>query len=207
MINVLIVEDQRMAREYMEQVVEGTEGYNLTASISGASLAAMHCMSREIDLVLMDICTENNESGLTACAEVKKKSPGTKVIIVTSAMDPDFLRRAVEAGADSFWHKEAPQDELSSVIARTMAGEHIFPDAMPTVKIGSAVSCDFTEKELAVLRLLVPGLSYREIAEQLHYSEVYVKKIVTSMLKKTDHPNRVSLAVDVAVKKLIINGF
>ena len=53
------------------------------------------------------------------------------------------------------------------VVRRTMAGEHIFPDAPPSVEIGTATSAEFTKGEMKVLRCLVRGLSYNEIAKEL----------------------------------------
>ena len=82
MINVLIVEDQRMMRETMENYINQAEGYKLAGSISGASLAQAFCKTTQVDLVLMDVCTENDESGFEATKAIKAQFPRIKVIIV-----------------------------------------------------------------------------------------------------------------------------
>ena len=103
MINVLIVEDQRMMRETMENYINQAEGYKLAGSIAGASLATAFCKTTQVDLVLMDVCTENDESGFEATKALKAQFPKIKVIIVTSMQDVGYLKRAKEVGADSIW--------------------------------------------------------------------------------------------------------
>ena len=84
MIRVLIVEDQRMAREDMENYIQSSGRYCLAASITNAAMAETVCRQSRCELVLMDVCTENDESGLVAAEKIKKTMPQIKVIIVTS---------------------------------------------------------------------------------------------------------------------------
>ena len=85
--------------------------------------------------------------------------------------------------------------------------ESVYPDAPPTVMIGTAKSCDFTPGELAVLRLVVEGESYKKIAESLCISPETVKWHIKNMLQKTNFDSKTKLAVAVTKKNLIINGF
>ena len=103
MINVLIVEDQRMMRETMESYIDQTEGYRLAGSLTGAGLAENFCLLNPVDLVLMDVCTENDESGFEATKVIKACFPKIKVIIVTSMLDIGYLNRAREVGVDSIY--------------------------------------------------------------------------------------------------------
>ena len=106
MIKVLIVEDQRMMREMMETYVRQTEGYSLVGSLPDAKASERFCASNAVDLVLMDVCTENDESGFAATETLKKRFPNIKVVIVTSMLDASYLERAKEVGADSIWFKD-----------------------------------------------------------------------------------------------------
>lgn len=83
----LIVEDQRMMRETMEGYIRQSEGYCLVGSVARASLAEKLCASVQTDLVLMDVCTENDESGFEATGVLKARFPKLKVIIVTFMLD------------------------------------------------------------------------------------------------------------------------
>jgi two-component system vancomycin resistance associated response regulator VraR len=78
-----------------------------------------------------------------------------------------------------------------------MAGERIFPDTTPTLSIGAALSVEFTERELEVLRLLVEGERDQDIAERLGITLRTVKMHVQNMMDKTGIRNRTALAVRV----------
>ena len=66
-----------------------------------------------------------------------------------------FLEKAREARADSFWYKDASHGELIAVMDKTIAGEHVFPDKTPEVKLGFTTSYELTRFELDVLRALM----------------------------------------------------
>ena len=57
MINVLIVEDDPMARKLLEIFVEGSEKYSIVHAIESAAMAEIYCFKNSIDLILMDVCT------------------------------------------------------------------------------------------------------------------------------------------------------
>ena len=97
-------------------------------------------------------------------------------------------------------YKDAGKEELLEVMDRTMKGESVYPDAPPTVMIGTAKSCDFTQGELAVLRLVVEGESYKKIAESLCISPETVKWHIKNMLQKTNFDSKTKLAVAVTKK-------
>ena len=85
-----------------------------------------------------------------------------------------------------------------------MNGESIYPDITPVIKLGNAVSTEFTEKEAEVLRELTDGASNREIAEKLGISERTVKMHITSMIQKTGFRSRLELAVKARTGGLVI---
>ena len=207
MKNVLIVEDQRMARESMESYIHQSGQYRLVNSIANAALAEMCCTSQPVDLVLMDVCTENDESGFEATKKIKARFPDIKVIIVTSMLDCGYLARAREVGADSIWFKDVSRDELMAVVERTMNGESVFPDKTPEVRLGNTTNYEFSEAELRVLRLLVEGMTYRQMAEALGVTVDTVEAHVSSMLSKTGFSSKTKLAAVVISKRLIVNGF
>lgn len=207
MTNVLIVEDQPMMCENMENCIRHCQGYRLARSIAKAGLAAACCEREQIDLILMDVCTENDESGFEATRAVKARFPQIKVIIVTSMLDSGYLARGREVGADSFLFKDAGCGELMAVIDRTMTGESVYPQRTPAVQVGNASSYEFSEAELRVLHLLVEGMTYRQMADALGVTTDTVKAHVGSMLSKTGFTSKTKLAAVVMSKKLIVNGF
>lgn len=194
-----------MARQLLEIYVNNSGNYQLVESVESAAFAEVCCATRPVDIILMDVCTALNASGIEAAEKIKKLYPAIKIIIITSQPECSFINRARAAGVDSFWYKSASAEEIIGVMDRTLKGEHIFPDNTPALKLGKAVSIDFSERELEVLRLLVDGESDSSIAEKLYMSLRTVKGHIQSMREKTGFRNRTELAVCARVCGLVIS--
>lgn len=205
MINVLIVEDDPMARQLLEIYINASEKYNHIQSVESAALAEFCCRTNKVDVILMDVCTAMNASGLDAAEKIKKSFPHIKVIIITSQPECSFIDRANAVGVDSFWYKNSDVDEILSVIDRTMEGERVYPNSSPSLKLGDIFSEELTDRELEVLRELVAGESDAAIAEKLFMSLRSVKGHIQSMREKTGFRNRTELAVRARESGLIIN--
>lgn len=204
MTKVLIVEDQRIHREYMETLLSQEGHYELLPSVTAADVAVQLCKTYPVQLVLMDIAVNGMMDGIEATAKLKDMSPNIKIIIVTSMLDTECLVNAKEAGADSIWYKDASEESLMDVIDRTMQGEHIFPDNSPAVHIGFARSDKFTKTEYDILREIVNGLSSRQISEKLDISGRTVDWHIKNLLEKTGLPNRTALAIRAAKGNLFV---
>ena len=204
MTRVLIVEDQKMAQENMEAIVQSSEDYILAGTISNAADAELVCMHKPVDLILMDVCTAYDESGIEACAIIKKKHPKIKVIIVTSMAEHTFIEKAKEANADSFWYKDESHNELIDMMERTMKGEHIFPDKTPEVRLGLSSSYELTNAEFEVLRALMQSTGDEDAAKMLGCTKANIRWHVGKILEKTGYRTRTELLIAVAQKNLII---
>lgn len=204
MTKVLVIDDQRIAREYMENVVRSGENYELAGSLSKADLAATVCHRSAVDLVLMDVCTHGTKDGIDAAAELRELFPKLKIIIVTSMIEESYIKRAKEAGADSFWYKEVSPEDLITVMDATMQGKHMWPGETPAVKLGVTTSAELSETEIKVLRLVCEGLEYSEIAKELNYTKDNVKYHIRNILQKTGYSNKTQLAIAVTGKRFII---
>ncbi|MGN0577178.1 MAG: response regulator [Ruminiclostridium sp.] len=204
MTKVLVIDDQRIAREYMENVVKSSENYELAGSLSKADLAATVCRRSDVDMVLMDVCTHGAKDGIEAAAELRELFPRLKIIVVTSMMEESYIKRAKKAGADSFWYKEASPEDLITVMDATVKGKQMWPDDTPVVKLGVTTSDDFSETEIKVLRLVCEGLEYSEIAKELNYTKDNVKYHIRNILQKTGYTNKTQLAIAVTGKRFII---
>ena len=204
MIQVLLVEDDPMARQLLEIYVNKSETYELAGSVESALFAEVFCRTHPVDVILMDVCTAMNANGIDAAQDIKKHLPQIKIIIITSQPECSFIDRAREAGVDSFWYKSATADEIITVMDRTLAGECIYPDSTPILKIGDTVSERFSERELEVLRLVVAGETDAAIAEKLFISVATVKTHIQSMKNRTGFRNRTELAVKARESGLVI---
>lgn len=204
MKKVLIVEDQALARSYLISCVEKCADCEVACALTCAKTAPQKCDEGDIALVLMDICTERDSDGLAAAEKIKKSHPSIKVVMVTSMLEGRFLDRAKQIGADSFWYKDAPSEDLVSVIEGTLAGKAYWPDSTPHVQLGRALSCDLSDQELETLRLLCEGNSNAEIAEKLNIAESSVRTYINRMLTKTGYESRNRLVIAAVSKRLIV---
>lgn len=191
---VLIVEDQDIPRELFKIYIDSSADFEHLLSISNASAALSICKNNKVDLVLMDVMTELDHSGLDAAEEIKKAYPNIKIIVVTSMPEYSWLTKARKIGVDSFWYKDGQKDKLLDVMSRTMAGEHIYPDDTPLIRIGCATNHEFTERELDVLKELTTGDTNAEIAERLGISVASVKAHIQHLMEKTCFRTRTELA-------------
>ncbi len=196
MYRVMIVDDQNISRQLFEIYVKSSPDFELAFSVPSAAVADIYLLKSGVDLVLMDIFMNDGSNGLSAAAKIKKRFPDTKIIAVTSLPEPSLIERAREIGIESFWFKEADGATILEVMTRTMAGERVYPDEMPKIKIGSAPLESFTERELDVLKLATMGVTNGEIAKRLNVSENTVKAHVRNMLAKTDLKSRTQLAIE-----------
>ncbi len=134
MKKILIVEDQMLARKYLCSCIEKSTECEVASALTRADAGLQRCGEGHIDLVVMDICTENDSDGLNAAEAIKKYYPRIKIVMVTSMLEGRFLDRARKIGADSFWYKDSPSGDLISVIEGTLAGKNFWPDKVPAVQ-------------------------------------------------------------------------
>lgn len=204
MYKVMVVEDQAMPRQLFEAFIATSDKYTLIHSIKNADMADIYCEKSDIDLILMDVCTELNSNGLDAAERIKAKHPHIKIIIVTSMPEFSYLERAKAIGVDSFWYKEVSEEPILSLMDRTMAGESIYPDKTPDISFGLIKSSELSEKELLILRELTSGDTNAEIAERLQISQFTVRDYIKIIMEKTGFHSRTELAVKARESGIVI---
>jgi DNA-binding NarL/FixJ family response regulator len=143
--------------------------------------------------------------GITATSRILADRPAVRVLVLTTFGDDDHLYPALTAGACGFLLKDAPPAELLDGIRRAAAGDSPFSQDVLQRLVQRAVlaqvdkprpaASGLTARELDVLNLVADGLSNTEIAERLHIGVTTVKTHITSLMTKTDSPNRVRLAL------------
>ncbi|MDD7114958.1 MAG: response regulator transcription factor [Lachnospiraceae bacterium] len=202
---VMIVDDQFISRQLFEMYIKTSTDYEVAYSVESAAFADAYVLKNRIDLVLMDILMNDGSNGLDAAARIKKNSPRTKIIAVTSMPEYSWMKQAREIGIESFWYKEASEATILDVMNRTMAGESVYPDETPEVLLGHARSTEFTERELQVLRFMTTGVPNAVIAEKLGIAENTVKNHIRHMMEKTGCKNRTELAIQARVSGVVIS--
>lgn len=192
MTRVLIVDDHASMRETLAKTLSEIDGFAVVGEVASAAYAWLYCERLKPDLVLMDVCTEGNASGLTATEEIRKKAPEVKIIVMTAFDEVSYVPRAKAAGAHAFVYKSRSLAFFAEVAQNVMEGKEYFPEpkTIPMPK-GEA---PLTEREMEILRLLCRHMTNREIGAELFISENTVKYHKANMLAKTGFSTAVDLA-------------
>lgn len=206
-ISVLLVEDDDMAARHLASIVENSGRYHLADVIECATMAEAYCLAGGIDLVLMDICTAMDASGIEAAVKIKKSMPAIRVVIVTSQLDADLVTRARAGQVDSFVYKLLPDEEILRAMDRTAAGEQVYPAERPNVRLGNIWSSEISWQHMNVLRELVGGQSDEAIAAKLHLSVYTVKKYIAELKAATGIQSRTRLAVQAQKLGIVTYGY
>lgn len=205
MTRVLIVDDERIVQELFSYYISSAaDRYVLAGMLKDAGNAEIYCAGARVDLILMDVCTANCESGIAATARIRKKYAWIKIIIVTSTPDYRFIEKARAAGANSFWYKEVSTEELLDVMDRTMQGESVYPQNTPSVKVGLADSCEFTPKELEVLYYLADNKGLHQIAQLMGVDYSTTRTHIKNLKEKTGAKDIVGLCALAVRSKIVL---
>jgi len=210
-MRIAIVEDDGPYRSAISALFELAGGFGATTQFERAddAIEAARASTPEAppwDLVLMDIEMPGTD-GIAATAAMKSALPGIPVVMLTSFEDPARILAAIQAGADGYLLKRSdPSDILEEVRTIAAGGSPLTPSVarsiLAHVRAGSpggpagsskaneaAVDWKLSEREMDVLRRLVEGLSYKQIADVLcvsidtvrtHLRHVYRKMQVHS---------------------------
>ncbi|MCR4876491.1 MAG: response regulator transcription factor [Clostridiales bacterium] len=204
-VQVVVVDDQYLARAFFEGIVRMSERYELAASLSVADQAVDWCLDHPVDLVIMDVMMKSGLDGLTCARSIKAGNPDIRIILTTSTAEADWIDKARRAKVESFWFKEYSAVSLTEVMDRTMNGESVYPDGPPNPEFGSARKADLTEREQDVLRELTRNFTNEEIASRLNISVNTVRTHIQHMLEKTGYRNRIDLAVNAKALGVVVH--
>lgn len=200
----MIVDDQFVSREMFKLYIDQCPNYEVVYCIDTAMFADTYVLKDDLDLIIMDILMEDGSNGLDAAEKIKKLKPNIKIIAVTSMPEISWMDRAKKIGIDSFWYKEVSEKTILEIIERTLAGESIYPEETPEVKLGLTKSTELTPREIQVLRLLTTGVGNDEIAERLNISQNTVKTHIKHLLDKTGFNTRTQLAIQARITGFVI---
>jgi two-component system, NarL family, response regulator DesR len=194
-IKVLLAEDQGMMRGALALLLGLEPDIEVVAEVADGASVLPTAVRERPDVALLDIEMPGID-GLTAAAELRRRLPGCKVLILTTFGRPGYLRRAMEAGASGFLVKDGPVEELAAAIRRVLAGERVVDPALAAAAL-SAGPNPLTERERDVLAASVDGSTVADIAARLHLSESTVRNYLSAAIGKTGSRNRIE-AVQVA---------
>ncbi|WP_205691351.1 response regulator [Corynebacterium hadale] len=214
-IHVGIVDDQALFLHGIRRVIDSQPDMSVQWLAANGAEALEQREAHPVDLILMDVQMPVLD-GIAATAEVARRFPATKVVILTTFDDEDYVVNALSAGASGFLLKDAQPEMLLDAIRTVAAGDAVIsPRATkrilarfskrpspaehhdtPPLSDGDRVALEeLTAREREVLVAIGRGWSNAEIAEHMFISMPTVKTHVGRILSKTQSRDRVHAAL------------
>ncbi|NUQ23512.1 MAG: response regulator transcription factor [Saprospiraceae bacterium] len=207
-IKILICEDSFEKREYLRQLLNGYDSFELVGECATGEEAIAKTPELQPDVVVMDVGLPGI-SGIESTRKIKETQPLAHIIMYTVYEDDDKLFDSLCAGASGYLLKKTPPHRLLESILEVMdGGSPMSPGiARKVIKyfhqnIGKN-KYNLKDHELAVLRYLVEGLPIKAIAAKVFLSEDGVKKNLKNIYLKL-HVNCGKEAVAKAVRERIV---
>jgi DNA-binding NarL/FixJ family response regulator len=172
-------------------IVVGTAA-NGNKAIELASLLRPH-------LVLMDINMDDMD-GFEATSQIRKLSPGSKIIGVSMHSMPAYAKKMMKAGASGYVSKTSGSKELIKAITEVLEGRTYICDEVKNFIVNNEMESEgkpninlLSKRELEIVQFVSSGLSSKEISDQLHLSLKTIEVHRYNILKKLDLPNSAAM--------------
>ncbi len=202
-ITILIVDDYEIIRKGIHSFLDTQSDFKVIGEASSGNEAVEIVMRLVPDIVLLDVSIPNMD-GIETTVQIKRISPQTQVVILTSLSGEKHSFSALKAGAISYLLKDIKMEELADALRCASRGEATFhPRVAASILqyIRGGPSGDnlflasLSSREVEVLKLIAGGLTNNQIARNLQISENTVKCHVGNIRTKLQIANRVHLAV------------
>lgn len=209
-MKVGLVDDQVLFLHGIAQIISSQPDMEVIWQANDGEDALTQCAATPADVVLMDVQMPVRD-GISATAEIASTLPETKVIILTTFDDEDYVVAGLRAGASGFVLKDAEPEELLSALRTVYRGDAVISpratkrlvhsmrdDSTDTLSISGAdrrVLESLTAREQEILEAIGMGWSNTEICERMFISMPTVKTHVGRVLAKTSSRDRVHAAL------------
>jgi DNA-binding NarL/FixJ family response regulator len=198
-IRILLAEDQTLMRQGLKTLLELESGLKVIGEAENGETAITLALQLRPDIILMDVQMPI-KTGVEATAEICRRWPQARIIILTTFDRDDYVFQGVRAGAMGYLLKDLDAPRLFETIRHVHAGEpFIQPEiASRTLRAslhpGETLVEPLSEREREVLVMLAQGIPNKEIADRLRIAEGTVKNHVSNILGKLQVQNRTQAA-------------
>lgn len=208
MIKVLIVDDQALIREGLSMMLGLYEDIQLVGEACNGKEAMEVLKEKEVDVVLMDIRMPVMD-GVEGTKAIKERYPDTKIIILTTFNEDEYIFQGLKNGADGYILKDVSSEKLIDGIKTVYAGNVLLQPEVATKVVGAFkedynldkkkanidILKELTSRETEIAYLVAEGKTNREISEMLFITEGTVKNHLTRVLDKLNLRDRTQLAL------------
>jgi DNA-binding NarL/FixJ family response regulator len=200
-IKVLIVDDQSILAEGIRSILETDECLEVTGIALDGFAALQQMQKTQADVVLMDIRMPNM-NGVVATEHIKSEYPDSKVLILTTFDDSDYILNAINHGASGYLLKDIGSGALIDAVKNAYQGDTILPakiakriaDAAKNVSADREIKLKkafgFSDREVEIALMLYEGFTNRQISSALKLSEGTTRNYISAVYVKTGSENR-----------------
>ena len=200
-IKVMVVDDQTELAKEIANVLTTDESLEVVALAADGMDALAKMQEKAADVVLLDIRMPNM-NGVVATQRIKTEYPDTKVIILTTFDDSDYILNAINNGASGYLLKDIGGNALIDAVKNAYAGDTILPakiarriaDAATRVAADREIrltrAFSLSEREVEIALMMYEGFTNRQISSALKLSEGTTRNYVSSIYIKTNSENR-----------------
>lgn len=192
MIRVIITDDHPIVRQGIRQILEDDRDQRfgvIDEAADSSSLLEM-VLHNEYDVILLDISLPGR-SGLDILPDLRKRSPGTKVIMLSMYPEEQYALKAVKTGASGYLTKASAPEELISAVIKVSNGERYITAGLAEIIAQSFIDGTggqphdiLSARELEVIKLLASGHKLNSIAEVLVVSPKTVSTYRSRIMEK-----------------------
>ena len=200
---ILVADDHPIVRSGLTKVIDAQPDMEVVAEAEDGAEAVKKALNDDVHLAILDVSMPKT-TGIQAADELHKRKPELKLLMLSMYDSEQFLFESLKAGASGYVLKSDADQDIVEAVRRTMRGQSfLYPSAVSTlvkdfVDRGRPEEEQFdilTPRELQVLKLIVKGMSNKQIAEALGISQSTVKWHVNTLLARLHVSDRTAAAV------------
>ena len=199
---VLLADDHAVVRSGLRAVLDAQPDIEVVAEAADGAAAIDMALTPSVDLAILDVSMPRM-TGLQAAAELHRRRPDLRILILSMHDNEQYFFEALKAGASGYVLKTAANRDLVEAVRASMRGEpFLYPaavtalirDYLERARSGEATPTDpLTPRELEVTKLIAEGHTTDEIAQTLVVSKKTVERHRANTLEKLGMHNRVEL--------------
>jgi DNA-binding NarL/FixJ family response regulator len=202
-LKLLIVDDHFVFRAGLKAVLSLRKDFQVVAEAGDVASALSEFRKHEPGMTLMDLRLPDG-TGIDALRRIRQEFPAARVLMLTTYDGDEDIHRALEAGACGYLLKSVPGPELLRAIEAAALGKRYIPPQVQRRLEERAMFGELTDREREVLPFVAKGLTNKDIARILKFTEFTAKAHVRSLLSKLGAADRTEL-VAIAMQRGLIH--